>query len=216
MYIKPWFVKPKLTKYKSYMSGGEFVDYKQFWEQIYEKKAELSSVYDSYWSRYSDFGSWQFWLIVASLLAPLILLFFTVDRKRLFEVFFFGYTVHVLWAYIDIALGRRGIFVHKYFLTPVLPNATNMTASVLPVGYLLVYQYCTNHKKNFYLYTLILSAVFAFGFATLESYIGLAEFRKGMNQFYLFIIDLIIVFPAYWFTRVLLKARERVLPEKHT
>jgi hypothetical protein len=186
------------------------VDYKQQqWERIYDKKVELYSAYSSYWNQYSDFGNWQFWLVLALLLLPLILLVFTVDRKRIFELFFFGYTVHILWAYTDIALGHSGFFVHRYFLLPVLPNATNVTASVLPVGFLLLYQYCTNHKKSFILYTLVLSAVFAFGFASIERYLGLVEFKKGMNQFYLFLIDLVVVFIAYWSTRLLLKIRDR-------
>jgi hypothetical protein len=79
--------------------------------------------------------------------------------------------------------------------------ALNMTASALPVGFLLLYQYCTNNKKSFYLYTLILSAVFAFGFATLEAELGLLEFNKGMNQIYIFLIDIVIVFISYGFTK---------------
>ncbi|MEH7440244.1 hypothetical protein V7182_22610 [Neobacillus drentensis] len=185
------------------------MDYKQQWEQIVEKKVELHSAYSSYWNQYSDFGNWQFWLVLALLLFPLLLLVFTVDRKRIFEIFFFGYTVHILWEYADIALGHSGFFVHKYFLLPVIPNATNVTASVLPVGFLLLYQYCTNHKKNFFFYTILLSAVFAFGFASFERYLGLVEFKKGMNQFYLFLIDLLVVFIAYWSTRLLLKIRDR-------
>jgi hypothetical protein len=179
----------------------------QYWKQIYEQKDKLNGLYSSYWDRYSDFGTWQFWIVVALLVAPLILLYFTVDRKRIFEIFFFGYTVHLFWTYIDIALGRNGYFTHKYFLTPVLPNATNMTASVLPVGFLLLYQYCTNHKKNFYLYSLVLSAVFAFGFASIEKYLGLVEFRHGMNQFYVFLIDIGIVYISCWFTKYMLKLK---------
>jgi undecaprenyl pyrophosphate phosphatase UppP len=118
----------------------------------------------------------------------------------------------MLWGYIDLALGRNGYFVHTYFLTPVLPIATNITASVLPVGFLLLYQYCTNHNKNFYLSTLLLSAIFAFGFAGIERFLGLVEFRKGMNHFYLYLIDLGIVFITYWFTKLILRLRDVVRP----
>jgi hypothetical protein len=184
------------------------VDTKQYWEQIYEKTEELNSLYSSYWNQYSNLGTWQFWLVLSLLVIPLILLYFTLDRKRIFEILFFGYTVHVLWAYIDLALGRNGFFTHTYFLTPILPIATNMTASVLPVGFLLIYQYCTNRNKNFYLYTLLLSAIFAFGFAWVERLLGLVEFRKGMNHFYLYLLDLGIVFISYWFTKLILRFRD--------
>ncbi|MDQ0897488.1 hypothetical protein [Paenibacillus sp. V4I7] len=183
------------------------MDFKQYWNQIHEKQEEVNSLISSYWSSFSNMWHWQFWVVTFLLIVPLLLLFFTVDRKRIFEIFFFGYTVHMLWTYIDIALSRNGYFTHKYFLTPLLPNALNMTASVLPVGFLLLYQYCTNKNKNFYLYTILLSAVFAFGFATIEKYIGFVEFRIGTTQFHLFIIDVGIAYIACWVTKLLLKVR---------
>jgi hypothetical protein len=182
------------------------MEYEEYWEQIKDKSEELNSIISSYWSTYSNMGTWQFWMVVSFLVLPLILLYFTVDRKRMFELFFFGYTVHMLWTYIDLALERYGYFIHTYFLTPVFPMALSMTASALPVGFLLIYQYCTNKKKNFYLYTLLLSAVFAFGFASLEYRLGLSEFNKGMNQTYLFLIDVGIALISFWFTKLIRRA----------
>jgi hypothetical protein len=186
------------------------MDYKEFWDHLYEKKNELNTLYSDYWNEYSSFGTWQFWVVLSLLVIPLIILCFTIDRKRIFELFFFGYTIHMLWTYIDIALGRNGYFVHKYFLTPLLPNAANITASVLPVGFLLTYQYCKNKQKKFYLYTGIISALFAFVFASVEEYIGFVEFRKGMNQLYLFLLDIVIVFCSYWFTKFILRVKNGV------
>ncbi|MRH45034.1 hypothetical protein GH741_20535 [Aquibacillus halophilus] len=184
------------------------MEYRDYWNQISEKTEELNSLISSYWSQYSNLESWQFWVVVSLLVLPLILLCFTIDQKRIFEIFFFGYTVHVIWTYADIVLERYSFFIHTYFLTPVLPYALNMTASALPVGFLLLYQYCTNNKKNFYLYTLILSAIFAFGFATIEVRLGLLEFNKGMNQFYIFVIDIVIAYISYWFTMIVRKFRQ--------
>ncbi|MBP3952216.1 hypothetical protein [Bacillus suaedae] len=184
------------------------MSYNEYWDQILTNTNEFHKLITSYWNDYSHMGTWQFWIVVSLLVLPLVLLFFTLDRNRLFEILFFGYTVHMLWTYANIPLERQGYFVHTYFLTPLLPFALNMTASALPVGYLLIYQYCTNQNKNFYLYTGILSAVFAFGFATVEKVVGLVTFAHGMNQLYLFLIDMIIAITAYWFTKFLLKCKE--------
>jgi len=181
------------------------MEYREYWDQIYEKSEEFNSLISSYWNDYSNIGTWQFWVVVSLLVLPLILLYFTVDRKRIFELFFYGYTVHILWAYVDIALERYNYFVHTYFLTPSFPYALNLTASFLPVGFLLLYQYCSNKNKNFYFYVLILSAVFSFGFATIEVLLGMSEFNKGMNQFYVFLIDVVIAYIAYWFTKFVKK-----------
>jgi len=183
-----------------------------YWTNINEKNNELNSLYSAYWEQYSGFTAWQFWVTFALFVLPLIFVYFKIDKRRLFEIFFFGFSVHMLWAYTDLALGRNGYLNHQYFMTPALPVAANITASLLPVGYLLIYQYCTNRHKNFYLYGFLLSVIFAIGFGSLEKWFGFTEFNKGMNQFYLLLIDIVIFILSYWFTNlmfVIKKSREQ-------
>jgi hypothetical protein len=186
---------------------GDYLDYRQYWNKMYKLHDELNSLIFDYWNQFSHMGTWQFWFVMSLLVTPLILLYFTVDRKRIFEIFFFGYSVHMLWTYTLLVLSGTNFFVHTYFLTPFLPFGLNMTASALPVGFLLVYQYTTNHNKNFYLCIMLLSAVFAFGFATFEQFLGVLEIRKGMNKVYLYLIDLAVAFLSYWLTKLVLKLR---------
>ncbi|MBU9723303.1 MULTISPECIES: hypothetical protein [Bacillaceae] len=176
--------------------------YNEYLDKIYQTNEEWNELISSYWHDFSSFDAWQFWMVFLILILPLLLLIMIVDRKRLFELFFFGYTVHILWTYAANFLESHNYLVHNYFLTPFLPTSLNMTASALPVGFLLVYQYCTNRQKNFYIYAVILSAVFGIGFATVSDWIDLINFNKGMNQIYLFMIDVVIAFTAYWFTRL--------------
>lgn len=72
---------------------------------------------------------------------------------------------------------------------------------------MLVYQYATNRKKNFYILTVLLSAVYTFICANIEKSMGMVTFHRGVNVIHLFLLDLFIVFVAYWFTRLLLKFR---------
>nr|WP_263326824.1 hypothetical protein [Neobacillus sp. Marseille-Q6967] len=185
------------------------MDYNQYWSKIYETNEKLNSLVTDYWHHYSSLGTWQFWVVLGLFIIPLIIVYFSVDRSRIFEIFFYGYTVHILWANVEIIFGNKSLFIHTYFLSSYLPNPLSMTASVLPVSYLLLYQYCINHQKNFYLYSIFLSALYAFVFAPLEEYIGLLDIRKGMNLFYLFLIDVAIAYTAYWFTRFILKLRNQ-------
>lgn len=178
--------------------------------ELNKLKNEVNLLTEDFWSDYSNLGTWQFWVILSLLLIPIIILYFAIDRKRIFEIFFFGYTVHILWSYLNIMLERYSFMVHPYSLTPVLPYALNITTSFLPVGFLLVYQYCTNNKKNYYLYTIALSAIFAFGFAPVEMSLGLLQLNKGLNFFYIFIIDIVIAFVAYLFTKMLLKWKGKI------
>ncbi|MFD1850779.1 hypothetical protein [Oceanobacillus bengalensis] len=176
------------------------MDYREYWDEIYVKTEQFNELISAYWNTYSNIGTWQFWVTLLFFVLPLVLLFFTVDRDRIFEVLFFGYTVHILWTYASMFLERMNFMNHTYFLLPTLPYSLNITASVLPVGFLLLYQYTTKHKRNFYMYSILLSAVFAFGFAMIEEWMGLLEFHKGANNFHIFLVDLAVVFISYWFT----------------
>lgn len=189
------------------------MDFRTYWEQIYLKKEELQKLIESYWSDYSDLGTWQFWLVLSLFIIPLIILYFAVDRKRVFEVLFFGYTVHILWGYINIVLENYSLFVHFYFILPYFPFALSMNASALPVGFLLVYQYCVNNEKNFYLYGILISLFYAYGVASIENSLGLVELRGGIKQYHVFLIDLVIAYISYWFTRLLFHAHKKA---KHT
>jgi len=175
-----------------------------FWNQIIQKNNQLTSLYSEYWDQYSDFSTWQFWVVLALFLIPLIVLYFAVDRTRIFELLFYGYTVNLLWTFSVIVLERSNYLIHNFYLLPWLPIALNLTASLLPTGYLLLYQYCTNKKKNFYLYGVLLSGLFSFGFGSIEKLLGLATLRKGLTLFHLFLFDLAIFLIAYCFTKFLL------------
>ncbi|WP_042148290.1 hypothetical protein [Paucisalibacillus sp. EB02] len=176
------------------------MDKNQFWIDIYERSLGLDSSLISYWKEFSSIDSWQFWFVVLLLITPLFILYFAIDRTKMFEILFFGLSVHMLWTYVDIVLGSSTLFVHQYFIIPILPFAFSITSSVLPVGFMLVYQYCLNHNKNFYIYTILLSAVFSFGFLSLERLMGLVDFNRGMNEIYVFLLDLGVVYLSYWLT----------------
>lgn len=176
------------------------MSYQEYWGQMYEQNERMNSMTTSYWNQYSAMDSWQFWVVAALLVLPLVLLYFKVDRSKILLLFFFGYTVHILWTYIDIVLERYNFFVHTYFIAPIFPHALNMTASVLPAVFLLLYQYCLNHNKNFFLYTIILSALFSFILVPLEMYLGLVKLGKGMQLYHVFVIDVAIAYAAYLLT----------------
>lgn len=174
----------------------------QYWEHIYRLRSELNDIVFAYWTEHSGFSSWQFWTVSAMLVLPIAWLWFAADRRRLFEIFFFGYTVHMLWSYTVTMLDRYNLFVHQYAVIPTLPFGLSITASIFPVSFLLLYQHCTDREKNFPLYAVGVSAVFSFGFANIERALGFLDMRGGMNSLYLLLIDLAIVFVAYGATKL--------------
>ncbi len=84
--------------------------YNEYWEQIYSISEELNSLITAYWNDYSNLSSWQFWVVLFIMIIPLVILYFTVDRQRIFELFFFlvlsytcfGHIVILFYRYISI------------------------------------------------------------------------------------------------------------------
>lgn len=173
----------------------------QYWKEINKASEKVTSLITSYWHEYSDWGNWQFWILLIFLLIPLIVLLIKLDRRRTFEILFFGYTVHMLWTYTENSLIRKGYIDHNYFIIPFLPQALGITASFLPVSFMLVYQFCIKNNKNFFVWAAGLSAVMAFVFAPIEKQIGFLSTLKGFTIFHIFLLDIAITMIAYGLTK---------------
>jgi hypothetical protein len=146
-----------------------------------------TEAWTSYWQQYSDFGNWQFWVLAALLVFPLIVLFFAIDKRKALLLGFYGYSVHVFFTYVD-AIGANMIkWFYPYKIFPILASSVSLDVSLVPVTYMLVYQFTLNRDKNYYLFLLLLSAFFAFIFKPLLVTIGLFEMDNGTNYFSLFI-----------------------------
>ncbi|MBP1970645.1 hypothetical protein J2Z83_002781 [Virgibacillus natechei] len=181
---------------------------RQLYNEIYERREQLDSLYTEFWNSYSGLDTWYFWFLITCIVLPLVFLYFVIDRNRLFEIAFYGYTAHILWLMIDTILTAQNYFVHPHSISHLTPTGISVTAVLFPVTFMLLYQYCTNKGKNFYLYAVMTSIVFAFGYGGISNVVGLLEMHKGMNLAYLFLIDIAIAFIALWATKVFLKIKK--------
>lgn len=171
-------------------------------QSIFDYKERISELRVDHWMKYSNWKTWYFWFNIMSILIPLTMLYFKIDRKRLFEICFFGLIVHVTWSNIDSILSQNNYLIHPHGFTHFLPMGITVTAVLLPVCFMLLYQYCSNKGKNFYLYTIVLSALFAYAFGYLSKKVELLIMYKGMKLTYLFLIDIAVAYIAYWVTKL--------------
>ncbi|PWW20534.1 hypothetical protein DFO73_115113 [Cytobacillus oceanisediminis] len=70
----------------------------KFFQKLVSLQEELASQSMEYWNLYSHLGTWQFWTVTVLLVGPLILVFFKIDREHIFQIGFFGFAVHILFA----------------------------------------------------------------------------------------------------------------------
>jgi hypothetical protein len=163
---------------------------------------DQTELWTSYWQQYSSFGDWQFWVLVLLFVLPLIVLFLAIDKRKALLLGFYGYNVHVFFTYVD-AIGANMIkWFYPYKIFPILASSVSLDVSLVPVTYMLIYQFTLNREKNYYVFMILLSSVFAFGFKPLLVAIGLFEMGSGTNYFTLFIGYVVVGLIAKWITNL--------------
>ncbi|MCJ7842084.1 hypothetical protein MUB24_14460 [Lederbergia sp. NSJ-179] len=160
-------------------------------EKLVEIDKDLVRVGTEYWKKYSYIDTWQFWVILGMLILPLIVLFFTIDRKKIFLLGFYGLNVNVWFGYANVAFMYLGLINYPYYVIPPFPSIS-FEGSLIPVFAMLVYQWTLNHHKNYYLYTLLLAAFFAFIIQPIAAGIHLIEINPNITFFEIFLIYLIV------------------------
>jgi hypothetical protein len=118
-------------------------------EEIRKSEALQSGRWLDYWHEYSSFHTWQFWVVAAMLLLPLILLILFIDRRKLLHLCFYGYSVHIFFAISDALGVLKGVWIYPFKLFPMLPANLALDSSLVPVSYMFLYQYILNKEKNY-------------------------------------------------------------------
>ncbi|EDL63539.1 CBO0543 family protein [Bacillus sp. SG-1] len=168
----------------------------------------LTNLQLDYWKIYSGFTSWKFWLEIAMLVIPLIILLLFIDRKRALLLGFFGLNYHVWFAYTNAAGIRLGLWEYPYQLLPFLPSFP-LDASFVPIAFMLLYQWTLNREKNVYLYSIVLSAVFAFLLKPVMVYLDLFRMFDWVNYLYLFLFYIAFFVVSMWITNIFIRFEKK-------
>ncbi|MCZ8517862.1 MULTISPECIES: CBO0543 family protein [Paenibacillus] len=175
-------------------------------EKIFEKiLGEFHEASDHmiwYWVHYSGFNTWQFWLLAAMLICPLIALWFWLDRNRVFLLGFYGYSVHIIFTYLDSIGTSQSFWAYPYKLFPFLPVGFALDVSLVPVCFMFLYQHCLKKRWNYYLLSAAASACFSLIIKPIMGAADLFQMYNGMNYFILFGLYVVVAFGAKWTTNL--------------
>lgn len=173
-------------------------------DKINEMLENSSDAVNHYWISYSNPSTWQFWVLLALLLLPLIALPFLLDRRKALLIGFYGFNIHVWFHYCDLYTSTHGFTDFPYKVFPFLPVSLTLDTSLVPVTFMLVYQWTLNNNKNFYIYTALFCAFMAF--LVKPAFVAFELFRihNAMNYFYLFVLYLLIALISKLITNIFL------------
>jgi hypothetical protein len=170
-------------------------------DKIVKMGKEGQEALNNYWFDYALYTSLEYWLMVTLFIAPLIILFFKIDKSKIFFIGFYGYSIHMLFGYIDLYNKNSGLLNYPFPVIPMLPGLS-LDSSFVPVTFMLVYQWTLNHRKNYYIYMVFTSAILAFVFKPLLVGLGLFKLYGNTNYVFLFVCYLIVVVLAKVITNV--------------
>lgn len=128
--------------------------------EVFKTADKLKSLYLENWQNHLT--SWKFWLLVFLLIVPWIIFVFIVNKKKLLEIGFFGLAICILSSFLDQLGVSFVLWGYPIKVVPAIPTFTPASFSILPVVFMLLYQYFNDHSKRFYVGAILFSAAMAF------------------------------------------------------
>ncbi|MCL6634873.1 MAG: hypothetical protein K6T29_03785 [Peptococcaceae bacterium] len=129
-------------------------------EEILEMQNKLIRMQYEDWLRH-DLFTFQFWLLVAILVAPWFLWWKLVDKKGLTEILLYGLVTQTLVTILDEFGCQLNLWEYRYDIEPLFPRLIPVNFTALPVTLMLVYQYFPTWKP-YLAASVAAAAVFSF------------------------------------------------------
>lgn len=152
--------------------------------------------------------SFEWWLLLIALILPWILWFKFVDRKRFKEIILFG----LLWMVMALVLDEIGaswnLWSYPKKLIPIIPPFAPADLSVIPVAFMIIYQWSKNFRIYFLL-TIITSLLFSFVIEVSFQQFGMFKLLNW-EHWYSFIGFIIVSCFIWWLHGKLNKMNEEL------
>lgn len=152
-------------------------------------------------------GSWRWWTLVILLIFPWFPWFKLAHKKQLSELTLFGLIVMILAITLDELGFELSLWNYPVDVIPLLPRLSSVDYAVVPVIYMLIYQYFPTWKSFFWTLAVV-SAVFSFVVEPIIAYLGFYVLIKWLHC-YSFIIYIIMGSLARWIARKIIDITQK-------
>ena len=180
------------------------IDLEESQEMILEMQRQLRDASMIHWAKYV-FNTWQWWLNIAALILPIILWWKLVNKKKLMEIVVYGFFVSSLAILLDTIGETSVLWEYPYLVIPMDYILIDTDYAVLPVVYMLAYQYFPTWK-GFISVNILISAIFSFLAEPLLLWLGLYEVH-GWKFIYSFPIYVVIAIVSRLITEIFVRSQ---------
>lgn len=140
--------------------------------------------------------TWQWWLLVALFITPWLLWWCVVDKKRLPVIVLLGTFVLVTSSWLDQLGLEMTLWYYPYNLLPIYPQLVPINYAIMPVSYMLIYQYFSSWRS--YMTAMVINAIlFSFIAEPTLNYLGMYKLIKWY-YYYSFPFYIIIAISHKW------------------
>lgn len=115
-------------------------------DEIQRTRKELVAKDIAHWLHY-NVVSWQWWALLGASIAPWIIWWVFVDKRRLTEILCFGFCIGIASFFLDSIGTNSLLWGYPVRLIPILPSLSPVDITCIPVAYMLIYQWCSTFGK---------------------------------------------------------------------
>lgn len=133
--------------------------------------------------------TWQWWLLVGLTVIPLIIWWKIVDKRRVYEIAFYGCMINIMALLLDDFGTNLLWYNYPIKLIPFLPPLVTADSILVPIILMIVYQRFSTTWKRFFAANLAAAAFLAFVAESVFIWIGYYELDKW-NRAYSFLFYL--------------------------
>jgi hypothetical protein len=139
--------------------GGNKLD-----ENMQRARDLINALVQTNRDRFINYGGYlspEWWLLLAFLIVPWLIWAKIVDKKRKLEIVVVGLFVAIVTSLLDVVGYNLGFWDYPIQLIPVVPEGFSFDLSMVPVVYMLLYQYF-KMWKSYCIGLVCMSLIYAF------------------------------------------------------
>lgn len=131
------------------------------YKELLQAREQLHHLSSNQWKQENVF-IWEWWLLVGLTVIPLIIWWKLVDKKRAYEIAFYGCMINIFSVILD-DLGTNLLWWgYPVQLIPVVPPLLTADSILVPIIFMLVYQSFSASGKSLFIANLVTGAFVAF------------------------------------------------------
>jgi predicted neutral ceramidase superfamily lipid hydrolase len=140
-------------------------------DEILELHKKITEMRIEYWLNHVLF-TFQWWLLLLSLIVPWIIWWRIVDRKRIKDILLFGLLIMIVVTILDETGRQLQLWSYPYQIVPFLPHLITVNYGIIAFFHMLVFQRYSNWP-SFIIANVIMALIFSFLLEPLTEWLGI-------------------------------------------